>query len=239
MATKKVTAPKGQKVEEKNSYDLPFDIVIEDGHEVSVYKSDTDTSLAFAFYMSHQGQLNHIDYFIHDLPNEAPVKDWMIKLRGEAVTYFLRRDNRNDMVRFAIQKLCTIHERMISNQLQTKYLPLAIKGESFSRGRQKGAVGYFRQLIRNILNANPRITNDELWVAVKSNRPKGWGKHWKNVKEGEFIAPGDGGVYDDDQFVGKKFAIPDVTADEKRFTKKSMCVYASQERKRLASGSGN
>ena len=141
----------------------------------------------------------------------------------------LRELGKNDPLLHAMRAL----ERWVDIADTEQFVPAVEKAEKFSRGKPKGAIGYFRKLVINILAARESIPNDLLWVALKNARPEGWGTDW-NLKDGEYIRPGPSRVGDDDEEVQcLKFNMPDTPVDAKKFTKKSMLVYASQERKKL------
>lgn len=152
---------------------MPFGIVSEDGVDMPEYRDDTDKALAFAFGLSKGGDLSDLDRFIFDLPNDAPIKAGLQKLRADAVQYFLRRENHHEMVMFALQKLETIFERVRAIRRENSLRPFAEMGKPFrENATRQDKRGPIAKRIKAHLETHREAKPLDVWRALARNPGK-------------------------------------------------------------------
>jgi hypothetical protein len=152
-------------------HELPF-ALDEEGY--AVYRLERDSVLAQAFYLDCGGNLSEIDETIFAIPDDKPVKQWMLQLRQEARECWMKG---SDGCELSFAKLTILNERMLAIRRELKLLPFAKKGIKFKPGRPEGSHNPFNQAIKNALLDDRAAKARQIWDWLRYSPPKGYEYH--------------------------------------------------------------
>jgi hypothetical protein len=126
---KEASAP----VAAEHKAELPFTL---DEEGYAVYRLERDTVLATAFAIDCGGNLANIDETIHEIPDDKPVKKWMLELRQEARDHWMVGAQGCEL---SFAKLTILNERMLAIRREQQLLPLAKTFRKISKANSGNA----------------------------------------------------------------------------------------------------